>query len=169
MSCLTSTDALDAPTSPLFGGASALDDFNTKPTMSGGDESMSSFLSSAWDAPRSGVAPPSGTTTSGGDDFFSSPLWTDPSPALTDGNTFDVESCGPSPLLATDDLERPAADVANMPLFGDMTLFSPAVRGDHHQSVAAPDFPLFPQAETMGVPAPPASSSPSVPRAPLGC
>ncbi|CAO1635898.1 unnamed protein product [Parajaminaea phylloscopi] len=92
------------------------------------------------------------------DDLFTSPVWTDPSPALTDNNSFDTESCGPSPLLA-DDLDGPSSDVAHMPLFGDMTLFSPQVHTEgafEAQSKAAmgvpsisvpstADFTLFPE------------------------
>ncbi|CAO1621679.1 unnamed protein product [Jaminaea pallidilutea] len=92
------------------------------------------------------------------DDIFTSPLWTDPSPALTDHHCFDVESCDPSPLLA-DDMDAPANDIAQMPLFGDMTLFSPAVRGDQNAPAAGVsasagtgdnghgDFSLFPEAQ----------------------
>ncbi|PWN25628.1 hypothetical protein BDZ90DRAFT_247029 [Jaminaea rosea] len=127
-------------------------------------DDTTSFL--GWDNHRSSSAT---GAAAGGDDLFSSPLWTDPSPALTDHNTFDVESCGPSPLL-TDDLDRPAPDLANMPLFGDMTLFSPAVRGDH-QAPHAPaamgqDFPLFPEVMARSAPGPTlATSSPPPPRA----
>lgn len=51
------------------------------------------------------------------DDFFSSPEWTDPSPALTTSMSFNLDSCDPSPLL-TDNYEAPA-DFSGMPLFGD--------------------------------------------------
>lgn len=94
------------------------------------------------------------------EDLLSSPLWTDPSPALTDNHSFDVGSCDTSPLLV-DDLEGPSSDVAYMPLFGDMTLFSPAQALEHsfqsgNATTEAP-FSLFPEV----------SRPPSPPRAQL--
>lgn len=49
------------------------------------------------------------------DDFFSSPEWTDPSPALTTSMSFVLDSCDPSPLL-TDNYDAP--DFSGVPLFG---------------------------------------------------
>lgn len=62
-----------------------------------------------------------GTTVVGSaDDFFSSPEWTDPSPALTSSMSFNLESCDTSPLL-TDVNEAP--ELAGMPLFGEQVHF----------------------------------------------
>ena len=63
-----------------------------------------------------------GSTTVAGtaDDFFSSPEWTDPSPALTTSMSFNLDSCDTSPLL-TDINEAP--ELAGMPLFGDQVQF----------------------------------------------
>lgn len=79
---------------------------------------------------------------SGADDVFTSPIFTDPSPALTDNNSFDVESCDPSPLVR-DDLEAPQGEFANVPLFNDMTLFSPAQRVEHSFDQQQQQEPLF--------------------------
>lgn len=49
------------------------------------------------------------------DDFFSSPEWTDPSPALSMAMSFAVDSCDTSPLL-TDNYDAP--DFSGVPLFG---------------------------------------------------
>ncbi|CEH18379.1 Basic-leucine zipper domain [Ceraceosorus bombacis] len=52
------------------------------------------------------------------DDFFSSPEWTDPSPALTCSLSFDAHSSyDPSPLLA-DNYEGELPELAGFPLFG---------------------------------------------------
>lgn len=118
MSCLhTSSDDVFA-SSPLF---DPVDDFNKSshsdmpPLLPAQSADDPAFI--GWDAPR---------VTS---DLLTSPLWTDPSPVLTDNNSFDTESCEPSPLLV-DDLEGPSSEVAHMPLFGDMTLFSPHLRAE---------------------------------------
>lgn len=50
------------------------------------------------------------------DDFFSSPEWTDPSPALTMAMSFAVDSCDTSPLLTADNYDVP--DLSGVPLFG---------------------------------------------------
>lgn len=62
----------------------------------------------------------SGTVAGTADDFFSSPEWTDPSPALTTSMSFNLDSCDTSPLL-TDMNEAP--ELAGMPLFGDQVQF----------------------------------------------
>ncbi|SNX83839.1 uncharacterized protein MEPE_02547 [Melanopsichium pennsylvanicum] len=53
------------------------------------------------------------------DDFLSSPDWTDPSPALTDSMSFEIDSCGPSPLLPLDsyDDDFGVPGIAGAPLF----------------------------------------------------
>lgn len=61
------------------------------------------------------------TVVGSADDFFSSPEWTDPSPALTSSMSFNMDSCDPSPLLA--DVHE-APDLSGMPLFGDQLQFS---------------------------------------------
>ncbi|PWN31657.1 uncharacterized protein FA14DRAFT_182448 [Meira miltonrushii] len=66
--------------------------------------------------PQVGSATVAGTA----DDFFSSPEWTDPSPALTTSMSFNLDSCDTSPLL-TDINEAP--ELAGMPLFGDQVQF----------------------------------------------
>lgn len=76
--------------------------------------------------------PQVGSTTVAGtaDDFFSSPEWTDPSPALTTSMSFNLDSCDTSPLL-TDINEAP--ELAGMPLFGDQgqfPLFSTTLQKD---------------------------------------
>lgn len=54
------------------------------------------------------------------DDFFSSPEWTDPSPALTTSMSFALDSsCDTSPLL-TDNYDAP--DYSGIPLFGNFPL-----------------------------------------------
>lgn len=63
-----------------------------------------------------------GTSSAGttlADDFFSSPEWTDPSPALTNSMSFGIDSCDTSPLL-TDNYDAP--EFAGLPLFGDQSL-----------------------------------------------
>ncbi|PWY99513.1 hypothetical protein BCV70DRAFT_145949, partial [Testicularia cyperi] len=53
------------------------------------------------------------------EDFLSSPDWTDPSPALTDSMSFELDSCGPSPLLPLDSYEEDfgVPGIAGAPLF----------------------------------------------------
>lgn len=53
------------------------------------------------------------------EDFLSSPDWTDPSPALTDSMSFEIDSCGPSPLLPLDsyDDDFGVPGIAGAPLF----------------------------------------------------
>ncbi|SPO24383.1 uncharacterized protein UTRI_03651 [Ustilago trichophora] len=53
------------------------------------------------------------------EDFLSSPEWTDPSPALTDSMSFEIDSCGPSPLLPLDSYEDDLGvpGIAGAPLF----------------------------------------------------
>ncbi|PWN90499.1 hypothetical protein FA10DRAFT_266972 [Acaromyces ingoldii] len=77
----------------------------------------------------------------GNDDFFSSPEWTDPSPALTNSLSFDLDSCDPSPLLV-DNYEGEAPELAGIPLFGD---YRPQHQLDQSDkaTVDANDFPLF--------------------------
>lgn len=143
MSCLTGTDEdvlrFDVPEGLVKNEWSSINMSSDDPAFPG------------WDNHRSA------------EDIFTSPLWTDPSPALTDHNSFDVESCGPSPLLA-DDLDGPPGDIAQMPLFGDMTLFSPAQRLETSfesgngqngatSSSAPAEFSLFP--EVKNPPSPP--------------
>ncbi|CAO1632744.1 unnamed protein product [Sympodiomycopsis kandeliae] len=155
-SCLMNTFEDNNPAS--FGFDLAEDskprvDFSNLSAMSGAEEP--SFP--GWSAHRSGA-----------DDVFTSPIFTDPSPALTDNNSFEVESCGPSPLVA-DDLEAPLGEFAHMPLFNDLTLFSPAQHVEHsfeqrQQHFGAPaedfnsassDFTLFPDVKKQSSSPPP--------------
>lgn len=57
-----------------------------------------------------------GTDAALPDDYFTSPEWTDPSPALTTSMSFTLDSCDTSPLL-TDNYDAP--DLSGVPLFGD--------------------------------------------------
>lgn len=97
------------------------------------------------------------------EDFLSSPDWTDPSPALTDSMTFDLESCDPSPLLPMDSYDGEGAGVpgiAGAPLFSPQDGYassnvspfeaahhdpSSAAAGDFGASEMGPDFTLFPE------------------------
>lgn len=95
------------------------------------------------------------------DDFFSSPEWTDPSPALTSSLSFDAHSSyDPSPLLA-DNYEGELPELAGFPLFGPgptdpssstdgSTQVSPvqALEREFAARVSAStDFTLFPDSE----------------------
>lgn len=61
------------------------------------------------------------TSVGSADDFFSSPEWTDPSPALTTSMSFAMDSCDTSPLLA-DNYEAP--EFSGMSLFSDQANYS---------------------------------------------
>ncbi len=60
-----------------------------------------------------------GFQASAAEDFLSSPEWTDPSPALTDSMSFEINSCDPSPLLPLDSYEDDLGvpGIAGAPLF----------------------------------------------------
>ncbi|PWN46858.1 hypothetical protein IE53DRAFT_376315 [Violaceomyces palustris] len=64
-----------------------------------------------------------GFSAKAAEDFLSSPDWSDPSPALTDSLTFDMESCDPSPLLPMNDNYE--GDFAGVPGIAGAPLFSP--------------------------------------------
>lgn len=100
------------------------------------------------------------------EDFLSSPDWTDPSPALTDSMSFELDSCGPSPLLPLegyeDDLGVPG--IAGAPLFPQQdssATFSPLElartdfhgSGDFGNSQMGSDFTLFPETKNSKLPA----------------
>ncbi len=55
------------------------------------------------------------------EDFLSSPEWTDPSPALTDSMSFEIDSCGPSPLLPLDSYRM----ISECPVSPALPLFPP--------------------------------------------
>ncbi|PWN22583.1 hypothetical protein BCV69DRAFT_286838 [Microstroma glucosiphilum] len=94
------------------------------------------------------------------EDLYTSPLFTDTSPCLTDNSSFEPNSCDTSPLLAND-LDASASEVAHMPLFGDMTLFSPYQAtevsferaGATASTALSPNFSLFP--DVHAPPSPP--------------
>ncbi|KAN0064839.1 hypothetical protein ACQY0O_001896 [Thecaphora frezii] len=96
------------------------------------------------------------------EEFLSSPDWTDPSPALTDSMSFDLDSCDTSPLLPMDSYEgeNGVPGIAGAPLFSPMDGyassnvspleasshdFGGAAVGDFGASEMGPDFTLFPE------------------------
>lgn len=105
--------ATAAPSEPMHQQVAAPDfAFNDEPVFSIDDETLLSGPSA-----MSGL----NSVVGSADDFFSSPEWTDPSPALTTSMSFNLDSCDTSPLL-TDVNEAP--EMAGMPLFGDQAHFS---------------------------------------------
>ena len=98
------------------------------------------------------------------EDFLSSPEWTDPSPALTDSMSFEIDSCGPSPLLPLDSYEDDLGvpGIAGAPLFPPQDGYASSnvspLELSHHDfgshtvgDFGAPemgaDFTLFPEAK----------------------
>lgn len=102
------------------------------------------------------------------EDFLSSPDWTDPSPALTDSMSFELDSCGPSPLLPLDGYEDDLGvpGIAGAPLFpqqdgsasSNVSPFELAQNefsgsGDFGASQMGSDFTLFPETKNSKLPA----------------
>ena len=100
------------------------------------------------------------------EDFLSSPEWTDPSPALTDSMSFELDSCGPSPLLALDD-DLGVPGIAGAPLFPTQdgyassnvsplelshNEFGANTVGDFGASEMGSDFTLFPETKAAKLP-----------------
>ncbi|KAJ9479320.1 Fasciclin domain protein 3 [Pseudozyma hubeiensis] len=103
------------------------------------------------------------------DDFLSSPEWTDPSPALTDSMSFEIDSCGPSPLLPLDSYEDDLGvpGIAGAPLFppqdgyassnvSPLELahhdFGASTVGDFGAPEMGSDFTLFPDTKPARLP-----------------
>ncbi|SPO23819.1 uncharacterized protein UTRI_03651_B [Ustilago trichophora] len=100
------------------------------------------------------------------EDFLSSPEWTDPSPALTDSMSFEIDSCGPSPLLPLDSYEDDLGvpGIAGAPLFPPQDGYASSnvspLELAHHDfgantvgdfgapSEMGSDFTLFPEAKS---------------------
>ncbi|KAJ1026775.1 hypothetical protein NDA16_002072 [Ustilago loliicola] len=100
------------------------------------------------------------------EDFLSSPDWTDPSPALTDSMSFEIDSCGPSPLLPLDSYENDLGvpGIAGAPLFPPMDGYASSnvsplelsnndfgasnTVGDFGAPEMSSDFSLFPETTT---------------------
>lgn len=100
------------------------------------------------------------------EDFLSSPEWTDPSPALTDSMSFEIDSCGPSPLLPLDSYEDDSGvpGIAGAPLFPPQDGYASSnvsplelahhdfgssnTVGDFGAPEMGSDFTLFPEAKT---------------------
>lgn len=102
-------------------------------------------------------------------DFLSSPEWTDPSPALTDSMSFEIDSCGPSPLLPLDGYEDDLGvpGIAGAPLFppqdgyasSNVSPLEPAHNdfgsstvGDFGAPEMGSDFTLFPETRPAKLP-----------------
>ena len=102
------------------------------------------------------------------EDFLSSPEWTDPSPALTDSMSFEIDSCGPSPLLPLDsyDDDLGVPGIAGAPLFPPQDGYassnvSPlelahsdfgATVGEFGAPEMGSDFTLFPESKPAKLP-----------------
>lgn len=105
------------------------------------------------------------------EDFLSSPEWTDPSPALTDSMSFEIDSCGPSPLLPLDSYEDDLGvpGIAGAPLFPPMDGYASSnvsplelsnndfgasnTVGDFGAPEMGSDFSLFPETASAHNPA----------------
>jgi hypothetical protein len=103
------------------------------------------------------------------EDFLSSPDWTDPSPALTDSMSFEIDSCGPSPLLPLDsyDDDLGVPGIAGAPLFPPQDGYASSnvsplelashdfgvhTAGDFGAPEMSSDFSLFPDAKPIKLP-----------------
>uniref|UniRef100_V5ET56 Fasciclin domain protein 3 n=2 Tax=Kalmanozyma brasiliensis (strain GHG001) TaxID=1365824 RepID=V5ET56_KALBG len=103
------------------------------------------------------------------EDFLSSPEWTDPSPALTDSMSFEINSCDPSPLLPLDSYEDDfgVPGIAGAPLFPPQdgyassnvsplelahSDFGTTTVGDFGAPEMGSDFTLFPETKPAKLP-----------------
>ncbi|TKY89283.1 hypothetical protein EX895_001814 [Sporisorium graminicola] len=103
------------------------------------------------------------------EDFLSSPEWTDPSPALTDSMSFEIDSCGPSPLLPLDSYEDDLGvpGIAGAPLFPPQDGYASSnvspldlahndfganTVGDFGAPEMGSDFTLFPESKAAKLP-----------------
>ncbi|CCF52443.1 uncharacterized protein UHO2_03765 [Ustilago hordei] len=143
-------------------------------------DSVKTDLASGFNAAAFGLNPMSaddpswighGFQAQAAEDFLSSPEWTDPSPALTDSMSFEIDSCGPSPLLPLDSYEDDLGvpGIAGAPLFPPMDGYASSnvsplelsnndfgasnTVGDFGAPEMGSDFSLFPETASAHNPA----------------